>query len=252
MSHMSGHSKWAQIKRQKGVADIKRGQTFTKVANAISVAVRDGGGMTDPESNFKLRLAIEKARTVNMPKENIQRAIDRGGGKGEKGTLEEVVYEGFGPGGVAVIVECVTDNRERTRSEIKNVFDKSGGTLGQAGSVAYQFKQVGLVTVKKSGISIDDIFSRAVDAGADDVEEVGEEMLIYTDPSNLKATKEALSLAGLTVVEAELSRKPTITVPVSDKETLSKVLSFVDKLESLDDAQKVYANFDIRDELLDS
>lgn len=247
---MSGHSKWAQIKRQKGATDIKRGQTFTKVANAITIAVRDGGGMTDPESNFKLRLAIEKARGVNMPKENIARAIDRGAGKGEKGLLEEVVYEGFGPDGVAVMVLCVTDNRERTRSEVKNIFDKNGGTLGQSGSVAYQFKQVGLVTVKKDSLSSDDVFGKAVEAGADDVEEAGEEMLIYTDPSRLKSVKEALSLEGLTVVEAELSRKATLTVPVNDKAISSKVLLLVERLESLDDVQKVYANFDISDELL--
>lgn len=240
---MSGHSKWAQIKRQKGIADIKRGQTFTKVANAITIAVRDGGGIADPDSNFKLRLAIEKARSVNMPKENIARAIDRGLGKGEKGILEEVVYEGFGPGGVAIMVECVTDNRERTRADVKGVFDKGGGTLGQSGAVSYQFKQVGLITVRKNGKNFDDIFSLAVDSGADDVEEAGDEVLIYTDSAALKAMKDSLAGFGLTILEAELSRKPTITVPVKDKETASKVLALVEKLEALDDVQKVYDNF---------
>lgn len=247
---MSGHSKWAQIKRQKGVADIKRGQAFTKVANAITIAVRDGGGIADPDSNFKLRLAIEKARAANMPKENIARAINRGLGRGEKGDLEEVVYEGFGPGEVAIIVECVTDNRERTRAEVKNVFEKNGGTLGQPGSVAYQFKQTGLITVKKNGMTSDEVLSKAIEAGAEDIEEVGDEALIYTNPANLKKVKEALTQVGLTVVEAELSRRSVATVPVTDKETSGKILSFMDMLESLDSVQKVYSNFDISDELL--
>lgn len=247
---MSGHSKWAQIKRQKGAADIKRGQAFTKVANAITIAVRDGGGIADPDSNFKLRLAIEKARSVNMPKENIQRAIDRGKGIGEKGTLEEVVYEGFGPGGVAIMVECVTDSKERTRAEVKNVFEKQGGTLGQSGTVSYQFKQVGLVTVHKNGKSADDILTVAAEAGAEDMEEAGSEALIYTNLSNLKAVKEDLTKAGFTVTDAQLYRKPTITVPISDKDTSGKVLSLVEKLESLDAVQKVYANFDISDDLI--
>lgn len=246
---MSGHSKWAQIKRQKGVADIKRGQTFTKVANAITIAVRDGGGITDPESNFKLRLAIEKARAANMPKENIERALRRAQGKQEGGNLEEVVYEGFGPGGVAVMVECVTDNKERMRSEIKNVFDKGGGTLGQPGSVGYQFKQGGLITVKKDNHTFDDIFSYAADLGAEDVEEAGEEVLVYTDQVSLKKVREALVQKGFTVVEAELSRNPIITVPIADKVTSSKVLSLVEKLEALDAVQKVYSNFEIPDDM---
>lgn len=257
---MSGHSKWAQIKRQKGVADIKRGQAFTKLANAITIAVRDGGGMADPESNFKLRLTIEKARSANMPKENIERAIARGRGTGEKGQLEEVIYEGFGPGGIAVMIECVTDNRDRTRSEVRNIFDKSGGTLGQSGSVSYQFEKVGLITVKKEGLTTDDVLTKAIEAGAEDVEEVplrqgfegqaGDVVLIYTDPTKLKSVQEALDKSGLTVVEAELSRKPTVTIPITDKESANKIISFVEKLESLDDVHKVYSNFDISDELL--
>lgn len=247
---MSGHSKWSQIKRQKGVADIKRGAVFTKLSNAITIAVRDGGGVSDPESNFKLRLAVEKARHSNMPKENIQRAIDRGLGKGDKGELEEVVYEGFGPGGVAIMVECVTDNKDRTRTEVKNLFDKSGGTLGQTGTVSYQFKQVGLLTVAKGSKNFDDIFTLAVDSGAQDVEEAGNEVLIYTEPAALKATKDSLTSSGITVVLAELYRKPTITVPITDKNTSGKVLSLVEKVESLDDVQKVYSNFDIADELI--
>ena len=246
---MSGHSKWAQIKRQKGTLDVKKGATFTKLSNAISISVRDGGGVAD-ESNFKLRLAIEKARSANMPKENIQRAIDRGLGKGEKGDLEEVVYEGFGPGGFAVMIECVTDNKLRTLGEITAVFNKNGGTLGQQGTVAYQFKQVGLLTLKKEGKSIDDVFLLAADAGADDIEDVGEEVLVYTEPGKLKATQTELKNQGLSIVEAELFRKPTIFLPIGDKEAAGKAISFVEKLEALDDVQKVYVNFELSDELL--
>lgn len=246
---MSGHSKWAQIKRQKGTADVKRGAAFTKLSNAITIAVRDGGG-ADPESNFKLRLAIEKARQSNMPKENIQRGIDRGLGKGEKGDLEEVVYEGFAPGGVAVMVECVTDNKQRTLGEVTAVFNKNGGTLGQSGSVGYQFKQVGLITIAKNGFSFDDVFEKAVEAGAEGVEEAGEEAFIYTEPAKLKAVQGNLERTGLSVTQAELDRKPTITVPITDRNISGKVISFVEKLESLDDVQKVYSNFDISDELL--
>jgi len=247
---MSGHSKWAQIKRQKGVADIKRGAAFTKLANAITIAVRDGGGIGDPEMNFKLRLAIEKARAANMPKENIQRSIDRGQGKGDKGDLQEAAYEGFGPGGVAVIVECVTDNKLRTQGDITNVFNKNGGTLGQQGSVSYLFKPVGMITVKKDEKSADDIMLTAADAGADDVEDAGDEAIVYTNPSDLRATQESLKNAGLTITEAELYRKPVTTIAITDKQSANQILSFVQKLEDLDDVQKVYANFDIADELL--
>lgn len=250
---MSGHSKWAQIKRQKGVADIKRGQMFTKVANAITIAVRQGGGITDPESNFRLRLAIEKAKSANMPKENIERAIERGKGVGERGeALEEVIYEGFGPGGIAVIVECATNNKQRTLSEVKNTFEKNGGTLGQPGSVSYQFKQVGLLTTSRNKKTAEEILSQAVESGAEDLEEAGEEILIYTSPTQLMVVKEGLEKRGEVVVEGELSRKPTVTVPIKNKETLGKVLSFIQTLENLDDVQKVYSNFDIPDELINS
>lgn len=246
---MSGHSKWATIKRQKGAADAKRGQTFTKIANAISIAVRSGGGVTDPNSNFKLRLEIEKARTVNMPKDNIQRAIDRGAGKGDKGELVEVVYEGFAPGGVSVIVEAVTDNKQRTTPEIKSLFDKNGGTVGNQGSVAYQFQQMGQITASKNGKTLDDVFLIAADAGAVDVEEAGEDVLIYTNPGDLARIKDELT-NQLSISEAELTRKPNITVAITDKEQAEKILAFMDKLESHDDVQKVFANFDIADTVL--
>ncbi|RJQ24414.1 YebC/PmpR family DNA-binding transcriptional regulator [Candidatus Parcubacteria bacterium] len=248
---MSGHSKWAQIKRQKGVADIKRGQAFTKLARAISIAVREGGGVGDPESNFKLRLAIDKARSLNMPKENINRAIERGKGTGEKGVgFEEVIYEGFGPSGTALIIEAVTDNRLRTTSEVKNVLDKNGGSLGIPGSVSYLFSQKGLVTVDKDGKNFDDIFLIALDTGAEDLEDVGSQVLVYTDPVDLNRVREALVVQGLNVPEAELIRKSQNTIPISDKEFAKKILSLMEKIEDLDDVQKVYSNFDIPDQLL--
>lgn len=238
---MSGHSKWAQIKRQKGIADIRRGQTFTKIANAITIAAREGG------EGPRLRLAIEKARAVNMPKENVERAMERGMGKREGGQdLAEVVYEGFGPGGVSVIVEAATDNKQRTTSEIKQVFDKHGGTFASLGAVSYQFKTVGLLSVRKKEKSLEDIFSLAADAGAVDVEEAGEEVLIYTRPKDLGRVRDELART-LSVTSAELVRQPTTTIPITDKGKADKVLSFTEHLEQLDDVQKVYANFDIPD-----
>lgn len=246
---MSGHSKWAQIKRQKGVADIKKGQVFTKLANAITIAVRDSGGIGDPEKNFKLRLIIEKSRAVNMPKENIERAIEKGQGKGKGEELAEVVYEGFGPQGVSIIVEATTDNKLRTNSEVKNVLDKNGGHLGSQGSVSYQFEKKGQITVNKNGKTLDEIFFQAADAGAEDVEEIGDQVLIYTKPEELSMVKQKLT-GQLSVTDAEITRKPFVVVSISDKSAAQKILSLMEKLEALDDVQKVYANFDIPDEIL--
>lgn len=250
---MSGHSKWAQIKRQKGVADQKRGQAFTKLASAITLAVRQGGGITDPNQNFKLRLAIDRAREMNMPKDNIERAIERGAGKGGKGEgFEEVVYEGFAPAGVAVIVEAATDNSLRTTAEIKNVFNKNGGTIGTLGSVAYLFETKGLITVKKEGKTTEDIFLIAADAGAEDIEEAGESVLIYTKPEEVAQVKDALIAAKLEVEDFEQMRKPVTVIRIEEKDTAERVLLFLEKLENLDDVQKVYANFDIPDDIVAS
>lgn len=246
---MSGHSKWSQIKRQKGAADIKKGMVFTKLGNAIVLAVRQGGGVIDPNQNFRLRLAIEKARSANMPKENIERSIKRAQGR-EGGELEEVIYEGFGPGGVAVMVEVATDNRQRSGQEVKNVLEKVGGTLGGPGAVSYQFKQMGMLTVKKSGKSLDETFLLAADAGAQDLEEAGESFLIYTKPEELAQIKQKLEEQNLLVEGAELTFKPTTTVPVGSRDKADQILGLMEKLEALDDVQKVYANFDIPDELL--
>lgn len=241
---MSGHSKWSTIKRQKGAADIKRGQIFTKLANAITIAVKQGGGITDPESNPRLRLAVEVARAQNMPKENVQRAIDRGAGKGGASDIQEVMYEGFAPGGVSVIVEAATDNPTRTTSEVKNLFSKSGASFGQPGSSSYQFKRVGSITVSKTK-SFDEIFSEAAEAGAEDVEEVGDEIFIYTDPNMLNKVKDNLASKGLLVNEASLAMKPMVKVKVEDKGAFDKVLTFLSSLEGMDDVQKVYSNLEV-------
>ncbi len=240
---MSGHSKWSTIKRQKGAADIKRGQAFTKISNAITIAVKQGGGVGDPEQNPRLRLAVELARSSNMPKENIERAIARAKNKGE-GEIEEVVYEGFAPGGVSVIVEAATDNTNRTTSEVKAVFNHAGASFAQPGAVGYQFKQVGEITVDKNGKDLDEIFTVAVDLGADDVEDRGEEVGIYTDFSSLTKVRQGLEEAGLKVTAAEQSRKPLTTISVGE-EAKEKIIQFFSILEEMDDVQKVYSNIAI-------
>lgn len=247
---MSGHSKWAQIKRQKGVADIKRGQAFTKVSNAITITVRESG-VADPEQNFKLRLAIEKAKDLNMPKENIQRAIEKALRKSEKEEgLQEVVYEGFGPSKIAVMIEAVTDNKQRTASEIKTIFDKNGGILVAPGAVSYQFQQIGQISVKKDGKTVDDIFLLAADSQAMDVEEADNEVFIYTKPEDLSKVRNSLIEKGLTISDSGLTRKPIVTTRIENESDVKKVLLFMDKLEELSDVQKVYANFDIPEQFL--
>jgi len=247
---MSGHSKWSQIKRQKGLADQKRGQLFTKLANAIIVAVKSGGGITDPTANFKLRLAIEKARAVNMPKENIERAIERAKGQ-EAGKLEEVIYEGFGPEGVAILIEAATSNRQRTAQELKNIFENSGGKLSGPGATSYLFKNMGMISVRKNDKG-EEIMEKAIEAQAEDLEEAGEEMLIYTKPEKLHQVRQQLIESGLEVIEAELVYKPISTVRISSQDKAVKVLSFMDKLEANEDVQRVFANFDIPDEILET
>lgn len=249
---MSGHSKWSQIKRQKGVADQKRGQLFTKLANAITIAVKNGGGITDPNANFKLRLAIEKAKAVNMAKENIQRAIARGSGETGTGELEEVIYEGFGPSGVAILVEAATDNRQRTAQEIKNIFENSGGSLAGPGATSYLFQNVGMIAVKKGDKTTDEIMEKAIEAEIEDLEEAADVVLIYTKPEKLHQVREKLVGQGLEVVEAELTFKPASTVPLNSSEKASSVLSFLEKLEGNENVQRVFANFDIPNSVLQS
>lgn len=246
---MSGHSKWSTIKRQKEVTDKKRGAAFTKLSMAITLAVKQGGGVSDPDGNPRLRLAVEAARAANMPKENIQKAISRAAGK-DAALMEEVVYEGFGPGGFSIIVEAVTDNKQRTTPVIKSFFDKNGGTIGNQGSVTYQFQQKGQVVIQKEQYSLDDIYLIAADAGADDIEDTDDEVIIYTEPQELAKVRDILVINKLNVTEAALIWKPIVNSTISDKSQAEKALGFVERVEEMDDVQKVYANFDIPDEIM--
>lgn len=250
---MSGHSKWSTIKRAKGAADAKRGLTFTKVGNAITIAAKLGGS-GDAESNPRLRMALEEARSVNMPKENIQRAIDRGLGKLPGQTLEEVVYEGFGPGKVAFLAEAVTDNKLRTLQEMKNLFDRSGGALGGQGSTAYMFSKLGAIKVIGKGGDLQEEILEIIDGGADEVEDFEEDgkvkYSVYCEPSSVSPVTEELKRRGFNIESSEIIMKPTIITEITDQETADKVLAFTEKLESHDDIQKIYANFDIPETLL--
>lgn len=248
---MSGHSKWSTIKRQKGATDAKRGAAFTKMANAITITAREGGG--NPESNFKLRLAMEEAKKINMPKENVERAISRGTGQDKEAVnIEEIIYEGFGPEGIGVVVEAVTDNRQRTVQEVRSTFDRNGGNLGGPGSVAHLFKPIGeiIVTFNKD-LDPDDLFLKAADAGADDVETGTNEATIYCDINNLESVKNNLSGQGLEIEQARVSRKPATVVKITDEKKAEAVLNLVNKLDDLEDVQKVYSNFDIAEDILE-
>ena len=244
---MSGHSKWSQIKRQKGANDVKRGAIFTKMTREVMLAAREGGG--DPDGNFRLRLAMDRARAVNMPRENIQRAIERATGGGDGVTLESIVYEGYAPGGVSVMVETATDNRNRTVSEIRSTFTKHGGKLGEAGSVQWLFEQKGVIEIDAKGKAPDAIELAAIDAGAEDVEAEPGLITVYTTPAAFERVKRALETAGIHAASAELSMRPTTTVRV-EGDAARKLIGFVDALEDLDDVQKVHANFDVPEEVL--
>jgi YebC/PmpR family DNA-binding regulatory protein len=245
---MSGHSKWSTIKRQKGVTDAKRGALFTKVAREISVAARQGGG--DPDANYRLRLAIEKARSVNMPSDNIKRTIDKAVGGGEAEQYEEIVYEGYGPGGVAVLVEAATDNRNRTAAEVRSIFTKSGGQLAGSGAVAWQFEPRGLIAINRNGgVDADEVALAAIDAGAEDVDTSGDEVVeVYTTPGALEQVRKALDSAGVAVEHAESAMIAKNTVEV-DEHRARQNMKLVEALEDLDDVQRVTANFDIPEEL---
>ncbi|GIV97073.1 MAG: putative transcriptional regulatory protein [Herpetosiphonaceae bacterium] len=245
---MSGHSKWHEIRRKKGVLDQRRGQLFTRLARDITIAAREGGS-GDPSMNFRLRLAVDKAKANNMPGENIQRAIDRGLGKTGEAELETIYYEGYGPGGVAILVEAATDNRNRTVSEVRAAFNKNGGSLGESGSVAWMFEQKGLLTINRTpGIDPDEVSLLAIDAGADDIVIDEDSMIIYTEFSNLNAMREALEAQGISVDSAEKVMQPKTMLQLDEKETLS-ALRLMEKLEELDDVQKVYSNLDVSQEL---
>jgi YebC/PmpR family DNA-binding regulatory protein len=245
---MSGHSKWSTIKRQKGANDAKRGALFTKLAREIITAARQGGG--DSETNYRLRMAIEKARSNSMPADNIKRAVERATGAGaDAEQYEEITYEGIGPANVAVIVAAMTDNRNRTASEIRSAFNKVGGTLS---TVAWQFEQKGVISLPLDGRDPDELTLAAIDAGAADVGAPdGGSIIVTTEPTDLEAVRSSLSAAGYEAESAELSMEPTTTVEISDEKTAKAVLGFMERLEDLDDVQNVYANFDIPAELME-
>jgi len=240
---VSGHSKWSTIKRQKGAKDAARGAVFTKLGNAIAIAARGG---PDPDTNFALRLAIDRAKAANMPSANIQRSIDRSKDK-DAAQLQEVMYEGYGPGGVAILAEAATDNINRTLPDVRLAFSKHGGNLAEKGAVAFQFDRKGVIRVRGTG---DDVLMQALEAGADDVQEEGGESIIYADPKELSKVRTALTEAGLEVIEAELSYVPNTTVQVTDAATAGKIMRLMDALDDLDDVSATHVNFDIPEELI--
>ena len=244
---MSGHSKWSSIKRQKGVNDVKRGAIFTKVAREISIAARSGGG--DPDANYRLRLAIEKARSVNMPADNIKRAIEKATGAGAAEQFEEIVYEGYGPGGVAILVEAATDNRNRTAADVRSLFTKAGGSLAGAGAVAWQFEPRGVVAIGRDGQDADEIALTAIDAGAADVDTEGDPIEVLTEPQDLEQVRRSLEAAGLPIESAEIAMQAKSTVEI-DAAHVRQNLRLIENLEDHDDVQRVTANFDIPDEVL--
>jgi YebC/PmpR family DNA-binding regulatory protein len=248
---VSGHSKWSSIKHKKGAADAKRGKLFSKLSRAIMVAAKEGG--PDPAANLSLQNAIEKARSYSMPKDNIERAVAKGAGEGSDGSaFETVVYEGYGPEGVAVLVEALTDNRNRTASEVRHLFSKHGGNLGATGAVAWQFERLGVVLVAAEGVDEESLLMAAADAGADDVERDGTVFQVSAVPERLAEVREALQAAGYEIESAELSMVPKTTVAISDESVAKRVVRLVEGLEDSDDVQDVYANFDIPEAVLEA
>ena len=248
---MSGHSKWSTIKHKKGAADAKRGKLFSKLSRAIMVAAKEGGA--DPGTNLALQNAIEKARSYSMPKDNIERAIAKGAGEGTDGaSFETVVYEGYGPEGVAVIVEALTDNRNRTAAEVRHLFSKHGGNLGATGAVAWQFERRGVVLVTAGDVDEDELVLVAADAGAEDVELDGETFVVSSTPDDLTRVREALEGAGYTLESVGLQMVPKTTVAIAEESTAKQVVRLVEGLEDNDDVQDVYANFDIPEAVLEA
>jgi len=243
---MSGHNKWSSIKHKKGAADAKRGKIFTKLIKEITVAAKTGGG--DPDSNARLRTAILAAKAENMPSDNITRAIKKGTGELEgAAAYEDVIYEGYGPGGTALMVEVLTDNKNRTVSDIRHIFTRSNGNLGESGSVAWMFKKKGIVTVPASSTSEDAIMEAGLEAGAEDVISDGDIFMLYTDPSSLESVRSALESKSVKIEKAEISMIPQTTVKLSGKDA-ETMLKLIENLEDNDDVQKVHSNFDIDDE----
>lgn len=245
---MSGHSKWSQIKRQKGVADARRGQLFSKLTREIMVAARQGGG--DPASNVRLRLAVRAARDNNMPLENIERAIKRALGGAEGAALEEVTYEGYGPGGCAILVQALTDNRNRTVADIRSIFTRSGGSLAEAGAVGWLFEAKGMITLEVEGTPGEELALAAIDAGAEDVNLEEGSLEVYMAPEDLEEVRKALEAKGYRVAAAEVVMKPKSLATLEDERVASQALRLFERLEDLDDVQRVFSNADFPSEVL--
>src|SRR5215471_2050208 len=245
---MSGHSKWAGIKHKKAVVDAKRGQAFTRASREITIAAKEGGG--DIDGNFRLRLAVQKAREVNMPADRIQAAIDRGTGAGKGDALEELRYEGYGPAGVAILVDCMTDNRNRTAPAIRHVFSKNGGSLGETNSVAWMFERKGVVSAQLGDRDPDEIELAAIEAGAEDTQVDAGTIEITTEPADFEAVRRAIEATGVTIENAEVTMQPKQTVPVGEDKAAA-VLRLLEALEEEDDVQSVHANFDIPADVLE-
>ena len=243
---MSGHSKWSTIKRKKGAEDVKRGKIFTRIAREITIAARHGG---DPNANPTLRLAIEKARAANMPKDNIERAIKKGTGELEGGNEEEITYEAYAPHGIPLLIKCLTDNRNRTLADIRKIFNRHGGNMAEAGAVGWMFDTKGYIAIERDNQDPDEVFMIAVDAGADDVQISEEWFEIYTPADELHAVSSALVNKGLTIAEAELSEVPKTEIELSPKETV-QVMGVIEALEELDDVEQVYSGLNISDEAM--
>ena len=246
---MSGHSKWATIKHKKGAADAKRGKLFAKLIRQVEVAARQGGG--DPDSNPTLRTMFQKARDSSVPLDTIERAVQRGTGELEGVSYEHITYEGYAPGGVALLIEVLTDNRNRTGAEVRSLFSKNGGSLAEPGAVAWQFERKGVILVPAEGAEEDDIMMVGLDHGADDLANEGEYWRVTCEPTDLNGLRDALAEAGFTVESAELPMLATQTVEVADKEGAKAVMRLMDVLDDDDDVQDVYGNFDIPDDILD-
>jgi YebC/PmpR family DNA-binding regulatory protein len=246
---MSGHSKWSTIKRQKGANDAKRGALFTRLSRELILAARQGGG--DPAMNFKLRLAVQRARAANMPNDNIERAIAKATGAGAEEQLEEIVYEGYGPGGTAILLTTLTDNRNRTVSEVRHQFSRAGGSLGETGSVAWQFDAKGLISISLDSRDADEVALLAIDAGAEDVEMMGDHLEVQTGPADLEAVRKALEGNGCEVDNADFAMVPKTLIELDDR-TAHQALKLIDALEDLEDVQRVYSNADFSDEALAS
>ena len=253
---MSGHSKWANIKRKKGANDAARGKIFTKIGREIQVAVRQGG--PDPDGNFRLKLCIQKAKANNMPSDNITRCIQKAAGLGDANIIEEFFYEGYGAGGVAILCEMMTDNRNRCAAEIRHTFSRNNGNLGETGCVSYMFERKGSIVVDMTGVEEDELMMAALEAGAedmttdpgDDYEDIAPTATIYCAPGDLQAVEDALAQEGFKITTGEVIMKPSNTIEIDDQETAAKLLKLVEALEDNDDVNNVYANYEISDEIM--